>query len=78
MGDRRVRSCWLKVRAGFCTLSPGLPHGLEELELLLCLLSALVLVSLRWHGGGGGGGGEYLIIVMVAGGEAAKHSRAEH
>lgn len=66
------------VRAGFCTLSPGLPHGLEELLLLLrCLLSAPVLISLRWHGGGGGGGGggEHLIIVMVAGGAAA--SKAE-
>lgn len=29
-GGCRVRSCGAIVRAGFCTLSPGLPPGLEE------------------------------------------------
>lgn len=76
-----VHSCRLEVRAGFCTLSPGRPAwkswSLEDLELLCCLLSALVLVSLRWHGGGGGGGGERLIIVMVAGGEQSRERRQQ-
>lgn len=76
----RARSCRVRVRAGFCAVSPGLSHGLQPPPLLPCLLSSRVLISLRWHGGGGGGGGargggggggEQLIIVMVAGAEAA-------
>ena len=82
-GARRARSCRVRVRAGFCAVSPGLSHGLQP-PPLPCLLSSRVLISLRWHGGGGGGGGargggggggggggEQLIIVMVAGAAAA-------
>lgn len=43
-GNLRVRSWRLKVRARFCTLSPGLPHGLEELlERLLPSAAAAAL-----------------------------------
>lgn len=69
-----------RVRARFCTGSPGSSHGLQP-PPLPCLLSSRVLISLRWHGGGGGGGGarggggggggEQLIIVMVAEAAAA-------